>query len=136
MTNNTYQKRIVFSAACMGMLLFGIVMISLGSILPEITDKFKLNEVRMGYLLTLLPSGILAGSLVFGPLVDWLSHKKILIAGSIFTLIGLEGIAFSNNIPILHFSVFCTGLVARWQLTRPERGQSAGHTKRSCQVEQ
>ncbi len=110
MSNSNYQKRYVFSAACLGMLLFGIVMISLGSILPEITDKFKLNEVRMGYLLTLLPSGILVGSLVFGPLVDWLSHKKILIAGSIFTLIGLEGIAFSNNIPILHFSVFCIGL--------------------------
>ena len=110
MSNSNYQKQTVFSAACLGMLFFGIVMISLGSILPEITSKFQLNEVSTGFLLTLLPSGILAGSLVFGPLVDWLSHKRILIAGSVFTLIGLEGIAFSNNMPILHLSVFCIGL--------------------------
>ena len=110
MANNNYQKKYVFSAACMGMLLFGVVMISLGSILPEVTEKFQLNEVRTGYLLTLLPSGILLGSLVFGPLVDWLSFKKILIAGSVITMLGLEGIVFSEMLAVLHISVFSIGL--------------------------
>jgi FHS family glucose/mannose:H+ symporter-like MFS transporter len=110
MTNNNYKKGLVFSAACVGMLLFGIVMISLGSILPEVIEKFQLSEARTGYLLTLLPFGILAGSLVFGPLVDWLSYKKILIAGSIFTLLGLEGIVFSETLELFHMSVFCIGL--------------------------
>jgi fucose permease len=110
MTTNPYRKKLVFSAACMGMLLFGIVMISLGSILPEITEKFQLNETRTGNLITLLPGGILLGSLIFGPLVDWLSHKKILIAGSVFTAVGLEGIAFSEMLSLMHISVFCIGL--------------------------
>jgi fucose permease len=110
MTTNRYRKKLVFSAACMGMLLFGIVMISLGSILPEITEKFQLNETRTGNLITLLPGGILLGSLIFGPLVDWLSHKKILIAGSVFTAVGLEGIAFSEMLSLMHISVFCIGL--------------------------
>ena len=110
MTNSGYKKSYVFSAACIGMFLFGIVMISLGSILPEITQKFGLNEVNTGYLLTLLPSGILVGSFVFGPLVDWLSYKKILIAGSILTLLGLEGIVFSQRLTVLHISVFGIGL--------------------------
>ena len=110
MTDNTYKKKYVFSAACIGMLLFGIVMISLGSILPDITKKFGLNETMTGYLLTLLPLGILVGSLVFGPLVDWLSYKKILITGSIFTLLGLEGIVFSQMLTVLHISVFSIGL--------------------------
>ncbi len=110
MTNSSYKKRYVFSAACIGMLLFGIVMISLGSILPEITEKFGLKEANTGYLLTLLPSGILVGSLVFGPLVDWLSYKKILIAGSIFTLLSIEGIVFSQTLTVLHISVFGIGL--------------------------
>ncbi len=105
-----YNKRVVFSAACMGMLLFGIVMISLGSILPEVIDKFGFDEVRTGYLITLLPSGILVGSLIFGPLVDWLSYKRILIAGSILTMLGLEGIVFSEAAGLLHISVFCIGL--------------------------
>jgi len=110
MTNSNYRKAYVFSAACMGMLLFGIVMISLGSILPEVTEKFQLNEIRTGSLVTILPFGILVGSLVFGPLVDWLSYKKILIAGSIFTMLGLEGIVFSETLTLLHMSVFCIGL--------------------------
>lgn len=105
-----FHRGYVFSAACIGMLLFGVVMISLGSILPEVTDKFQMNEAKTGYLLTLLPSGILAGSLVFGPLVDWLSYKKILIAGSLFTLLGLEGIVLSKTLVTLQLSVFCIGL--------------------------
>lgn len=110
MANKGYHKGYVFSAACIGMLLFGVVMISLGSILPEVTGKFKLNEAEAGFLLTLLPLGILAGSFVFGPLVDWLSFKRILIAGSLFTSLGLEGIVFSQILAILHVSVFCIGL--------------------------
>jgi fucose permease len=110
MTNSNYHKGYVFTAACIGMLLFGIVMISLGSILPELTEKFQLNEVGTGSLLTLLPFGILVGSLVFGPLVDWLSYKRIVLAGSIFTMLGLEGIVFSEILLALHVSVFCTGL--------------------------
>ncbi|MEM6378690.1 MAG: MFS transporter, partial [Bacteroidota bacterium] len=85
MTNNTYIKSFVFAAACLGMLVFGMVMISLGSILPDISNKFQLNEAAIGYLATLLPLGILVGSLLFGPSVDWFSYKKILIAGTIFT---------------------------------------------------
>lgn len=110
MTNKEYHKGYVFSSACIGMLLFGIVMISLGSVLPEVTEKFQLNEAKAGFLLTLLPMGILTGSLVFGPLVDWLSYKRILIAGSLLTLFGLEGIVFSTSLSLLHIAVFCTGL--------------------------
>ncbi len=110
MVNSGYHKGYVFTAACVGMLLFGIVMISLGSILPEVIQKFRLNEVETGSLLTLLPFGILAGSLVFGPLIDWLSYKKILLAGSIYTLLGIEGIIFSEISIMLYLSVFCIGL--------------------------
>lgn len=110
MINKGYRNGYVFSAACIGMLLFGIVMISLGSILPEVTEKFQLNEVNAGFLLTLLPLGILIGSLVFGPLVDWLSYKIVLIVGSILTLLGLEGIVFSNLQILLQVSVFCIGM--------------------------
>ncbi len=105
-----YHKGYVFTAACIGMLLFGIVMISLGSILPEVVEKYQLSEVKTGSLLTLLPAGILVGSLVFGPLIDWLSYKRILISGSLMTLLGIEGIVLSEVMIILYLSVFCIGL--------------------------
>nr|WP_299381643.1 MFS transporter [Allomuricauda sp.] len=110
MSNSDYNKGYVFTAACMGMLVFGIVMISLGSILPEITTKFNLNELETGSLPTLLPLGILVGSLVFGPAVDWLSYKGILVAGTILVLVSLEGIVFANKLPLLQISVFGIGL--------------------------
>ena len=110
MTNNTYIKSFVFAAACLGMLLFGIVMISLGSILPDINNKFQLSEAEIGYLATLLPFGILVGSLLFGPSVDWFSYKKILIAGAIFTALGLLGMAVAEVLFLLNISVFCIGL--------------------------
>jgi len=105
-----YNKKYVFAAACIGMLLFGIVMISLGSIIPEVNEKFQIKGAKTGFLLTLLPSGVLVGSLVFGPLVDWLSYKSILIFGCLFTLLGLEGIVFSEILIFLNFSVFFIGL--------------------------
>ncbi|MCG2462144.1 MFS transporter [Flavobacteriaceae bacterium F89] len=109
MTNNSFHKGYVFLAACIGMLLFGIVMISLGSILPEVIEKFQLDEVGTGTMLTLLPFGILTGSLIFGPLVDWLSYKIVLITGSVFTLLGIEGLVFSEIMTPMYFSVFCIG---------------------------
>ncbi|MEO1010496.1 MAG: MFS transporter [Bacteroidota bacterium] len=104
-----YHKGYVFSAACIGMLLFGMTMISLGSILPEVSGKFGLNEVEKGFLLTLLPIGILMGSLLFGPLADWLSYKRILIFGCFFTLLGLQGIVFSKSLIFMQLSVLCIG---------------------------
>lgn len=92
------------------MLLFGIVMISLGSILPDVNEKFQLSETATGYLATLLPLGILMGSLLFGPLVDWFSYKKILIAGAVFTASGLLGIAVAEVLIWLNVYVFCIGL--------------------------
>ena len=108
--NRGYIKKYVFAAACIGMLLFGIVMISLGSILPDINGKFELNETETGYLATLLPFGILVGSLLFGPSIDWLSFKRILIAGTLLTALGLLGIAVVEALVFLNISVFCIGL--------------------------
>ena len=61
---------LVFYAACLGMLLFGMVMVTLGSILPSVVEKFHLEQIEAGSLVSILPFGILAGSLLFGPIVD------------------------------------------------------------------
>ncbi len=104
-----YRKNLVFAAACMGMLLFGIVLISLGSILPSVTKRFVLNEIGAGTLASILPFGILAGSLVFGPIVDRYGYKNLLIICSLLVLAGLEGIAFSSSFFMLQVSIFLIG---------------------------
>ncbi len=104
-----YNRKLVFSAACFGMLLFGIVLISLGSILPAITAKFTLDELTVGTLASILPFGILAGSLVFGPIVDRYGYKNLLIICAILVLAGLEMIAFAESIFFLQLSMLLIG---------------------------
>jgi MFS family permease len=91
--NDHYSFQRVFAAACIGMLLFGVVIITLGSILPSLINKFELDEIGAGALTSILPGGILAGSLVFGPLVDRYSYKYLLVISALIIMLGLQGIA-------------------------------------------
>ncbi|MCW3116311.1 MAG: putative transporter, partial [Chitinophagaceae bacterium] len=94
-----YKRNQVFAAACIALLQFGITLITLGSILPAVTEKFKLDELSTGQLVSILPVGILVGSFVFGPIVDRYGYKILLIAGVLISVIGLEGLSFTESLP-------------------------------------
>ena len=68
------HHRSVFLSAYLGMLLFGISLITLGSVAPGLKEKFSLDAISFGTLFSILPFGILSGSLFFGPFADrlWL----------------------------------------------------------------
>jgi MFS transporter, FHS family, glucose/mannose:H+ symporter len=104
-----YKKRLVFAAACVGMLLFGIVLISLGSLLPELTSKFSLSEVAVGSLASLLPFGVLVGSLLFGPVVDRYGYKVLLVVCTLLVSLSLEGIAFTGTFLLVQVSILAIG---------------------------
>jgi len=106
----TFNHNLLFLAASMGMLLFGIVLISLGSILPHLRDLFKLSDLATGSLLSLLPLGILIGSLVFGPVVDRYGYKILLLVSGLLIFAGLEGIALTSNLTLLRISIVFIGL--------------------------
>lgn len=104
-----YQKKVVFLSACLGMLLFGITLITLGSILPELTLRFNLSPAQSGALLTILPIGILGGSLMFGPFCDKYGYKYLLILSAIIIGLGLQGVAFASSFLLLQVSIFFFG---------------------------
>ena len=110
MSQNSYRNNLVFIGASMAMLLFGIVLISLGSVLPHLRDLFELSDLSTGSLLSILPFGLLIGSLVFGPIVDRYGYKILLVACVLLVFAGLEGIALTRNIMILRLSIFLIGL--------------------------
>lgn len=106
----TYNRNLVFAAACMGMLTFGIVMTVLGAILPSVTARFGVDMAEAGSLLLLMSLGILAGSVVFGPVVDRYGYRGLLIACTALVVAGLEGIAFAPSFAVLRAAVFVVGV--------------------------
>ena len=92
------------------MLLFGITLITVGAVLPDLKLKFSLDEVEASTF-AILPFGILAGSLIFGYFCDKYGYKGILIFSCLLVVLGLAGIAVLSSIDYLKVCVFCFGLV-------------------------
>ena len=107
-----YHKTTVFISACLGMLLFGISLITLGSIATDLQAKFELDPIATGTLFSILPFGILAGSLVFGPVCDRYGYKLLLIFACVGMFTGFQGIAFAPSLSILKISVLVFGIGA------------------------
>jgi MFS family permease len=91
------------------MLLFGIVFLSLGSVNNMLAERFHLDDNGIGTLTALLPFGILAGSLIFGPIVDRFGYKWMLIACALLVMAGLEGMALAGSKGLIQFFVFLIG---------------------------
>jgi fucose permease len=107
-----FNKKLVFWAACFGMLLFGIGLITLGSMAPDLKTKFQLDDVSAGTLFSILPVGILVGSLLFGPVCDRYGYKVMLILACSFMCAGFEGIALVSSFAILKACIFIFGISA------------------------
>src|SRR5688572_29587429 len=93
-----YSRSTVFTIACMGMLVFGIVLTTLGSILPEVIIRFDVDKAAAGALFLSLSFGILLGSLLFGPTVDRAGYKLPVAVALVLVVIGLECIAPGNEL--------------------------------------
>lgn len=92
------------------MLLFGISLITLGSVASGLREKFQLDAITSGTLFSILPIGILAGSLLFGPFSDRYGYKVILLLSCLLIFAGFQGIAYASSLTILKVCIFLFGL--------------------------
>ena len=105
-----YNKRLIFWAACIGILFFGMAITTLGSVVPGLKEKFQLDEISSGTLFSILPFGLLAGSLLFGPFCDRYGYKILLALACISMFLGFEGIAYAPSQFLLQVCIFLFGL--------------------------
>lgn len=105
-----YNRKLNFLASCFGILLFGMGIITLGSIQPNLQERFSTQDISAGTLFSILPIGILTSSLIFGPICDRYGYKMIFIFSALFLCAGLEGIAFAKDVTLLKISVYFFGL--------------------------
>jgi len=110
MEKMAYDHKKIFAAACLGMLLFGIVMISLGSLLPTLSKRISLSQVEAGASLSLLPLGILLGSMIFGPLVDRFGYMAILVIGGVLSFLGFQGLGSVIQSSHLNWAIVTIGI--------------------------
>jgi MFS family permease len=105
-----YNKRLVFWSACIGILFFGMAITTLGSVVPQLKAKFDLDNIAAGTLFSILPFGILIGSLVFGPFCDRYGYRVLLALTCFSMFIGFEGIAYAPSHFALNICIFLFGL--------------------------
>jgi fucose permease len=103
------NRRSVLTAAYLGILIFGVVLTTLGAVLPSIIVRFGIDTAVAGTLFLLMSFGIMTGSLVFGPLVDRYGYRWLLLASATLILIGLEGIAFASSLGAMRAAVLLIG---------------------------
>ena len=104
------STRLHFAAACLGMLLFCIVLVSLGTVNTFLASSMNLEPAALASLAAVLPLGILAGSLVFGPVVDRVGYRTPFLLSALLVGAGFEAIAFSGSVTIIQAAFFCIGV--------------------------
>lgn len=103
------NRRTLFAIACLGMLAFGIVLTTLGAVLPSVIERFGIDTAAAGALFLLMTFGILLGSIVFGPIVDRNGYKGMLLLATALIAIGIVGIAFAPSMSWLRVAVVVVG---------------------------
>ena len=104
------STKLIFASAYLGMLLFGVSLITLGSVAPGLREKFSLDSISIGTIFSVLPFGILTGSLVFGPFADRYGYKMIFVLSGLAMFVGFQGIAYASSMAPLYLCVFLFGL--------------------------
>lgn len=102
------SKRL-FAIACVGLLTFGVVITTLGSVLPSLITRFGIDKAEAGALLALLSFGIIVGSIVMGPVVDRRGYRDMLAVSMALIVVGLEGIAFAPSLGMLRIAILLIG---------------------------
>lgn len=104
------NKTIALIANFTGILLFGISMVIIGSLLPILKSRFGMTDIAAGSLFSILPIGLLIGSVTFGPVVDKFGYRWVLSVAALFLSLGFFGIAHSDSINLLRASIFFFGM--------------------------
>lgn len=107
--DNKYNQNLVYAAAYLGMLIFGIVMISLGTLTTFIIDQFHAPVTQVASLMMILPFGTLLGSLIFGPIIDRYGYKSLLVICILLIAGGILGIATLTNFRFIQIAIFIIG---------------------------
>ncbi len=73
-----------FAANFIGFFLSGFFMVIISSTLPLLKEKFGMTDIEASSLFSILPVGVLIGSITFGPIADRYGYCWVLSTASLF----------------------------------------------------
>ena len=99
MVDGGLRRGVLFGGAATGIFVFGIVMAVLGTLfgLPEMRSRLQMNLAEQGTMFLLLYLGILAATVIAGPVIDAIGNKAILVVSSVLVAGGMIGFAFADS---------------------------------------
>lgn len=103
------NRKTAFIANFIGIFLFGVSMVIIGSTLPMLKEKFGMTDIEAGSLFSILPVGILIGSITFGPIADKYGYRWVLSLASLFLGLGFTGIAHAGSMNLLRLCILVFG---------------------------
>ena len=104
------SRTITFISVFAGILLFGVSMVMIGSVLPLLKLRLGLTDIVAGGLFSILPFGLLIGSIYFGPVSDKYGYRWVLATASLFLAIGFVGIGHSMSLWLLRVCILFFGI--------------------------
>lgn len=85
-------------------------MVIIGSTLPLLKEKFGMTDIQAGSLFSILPVGILIGSITFGPIADKWGYRWVLSSAGLFLGLGFFGIAHAHSMNLLRLCILVFGV--------------------------
>ncbi len=85
-------------------------MVMIGSVLPLLKLRLGLSDIVAGGLFSILPFGLLIGSISFGPISDKYGYRWVLSTACLLLAIGFMGIGHTFSIWILRLSILFFGI--------------------------
>ncbi|MCI2122355.1 MAG: MFS transporter [Bacteroidales bacterium] len=97
-----------YVASAVAIFFFGMEFIVLGTILPILKETMAKNQIAL--LATLLPLGVLVGSMLFGPIQDNRGYKIVLVSFTAIGIVGLSMLSFSKSFLLTAPAVVLIGI--------------------------
>jgi len=101
---------VLIFAAILAIFVYGMIAAMLGTILPDLSDRFHLTPTQNGTIAFAQALGLMIASLGVGPLLDTEGDKAGLILGLAFIVVALFWLPRSKGYGIIVFLLFLLGV--------------------------
>jgi fucose permease len=101
---------LILLAAILAIFVYGMIAAMLGTILPDLSERFHLTPAQNGTIATAQAIGLMIASLAVGPLLDTQGDKIGILLGLVFIAIALFGLPRSRGYGSIVFLLFLLGI--------------------------